>query len=202
VAVTVDATDVLVIGGGPAGLAAAIAARQKGLHAIVADGSEPPIDKPCGEGLMPETLAALRDLGVLADDLGGYPLRGICFVQRHEQVAAAFPKVRGIGIRRTTLHEALVKRARECGVRFLWNTPVRGILPGGAQTSRGLVKAKWIVGADGVGSRVRRWSGLEASRTRSCRYATRRHYAVTPWSEFVEISLHRADGRHCTGPEF
>jgi flavin-dependent dehydrogenase len=39
---TVGATDVFVIGGGPAGLAAAIAARQKGLRAIVADGSAPP----------------------------------------------------------------------------------------------------------------------------------------------------------------
>jgi len=187
VAATVDATDVFVIGGGPAGLAAAIAARQKGLHAIVADGSEPPIDKPCGEGLLPETQAALRDLGISADDLGGYPLRGIRFVQRRDQVAAAFPQGRGIGIRRTTLHEQLVKRARECGVEFLWNTPVSGIVHDGVQTSRGLVNAKWIVGADGSGSRVRRWSGLDATRTRSLRHATRRHYLVTPWTEFVEI---------------
>jgi flavin-dependent dehydrogenase len=154
---------------------------------MVADGSEPPIDKPCGEGLMPETLAALRDLGISANDLGGYPLGGIRFVQRHEQVAAVFPKGRGIGIRRTTLHEALVKRARDCGVQFWWNTPVSGILQRGVQTSRGLVNAKWIIGADGSGSRVRRWSGLEANRARSFRYATRRHYAVTPWSDFVDI---------------
>jgi flavin-dependent dehydrogenase len=187
VAATVDAIDVFVIGGGPAGLAAAIAARQKGFRTIVADGSEPPIDKPCGEGLMPETQAALRDLGISADDLGGYPLRGIRFVQRRDQVAASFPTGRAVGIRRTTLHELLVKRARDCGVQFLWNTPVSGILQGGAQTSRGLVSTKWVVGADGSGSRVRRWAGLEANRGRSFRYATRRHYLVTPWSEFVEI---------------
>jgi menaquinone-9 beta-reductase len=179
--------DVFVIGGGPAGLAAAIAARQKGLHAIVADGSEPPIDKPCGEGLMPETQAALRDLGISADDLGGYAVRGLRFVQRDDQVAAAFPTGRGIGIRRTVLHELLVKRARECGVEFLWNTPVSGIMASGVKTSRGLCKARWIVGADGSGSRVRRWSGLDASHGRSLRHATRRHYRVTPWTEFVEI---------------
>jgi len=184
---TVDATDVFVIGGGPAGLAAAIAARQKGLRAIVADGSAPPIDKPCGEGLMAETQAALGDLGVSAYHLGGYPVRGIRFVQRHDQVAAAFPKGRGIGIRRTILHEMLVKRAGDCGVQFLWNTPVSGILQGGVRTSRGLVDAKWIVGADGSGSRVRRWSGLDANHARSLRHATRRHYLVTPWTEFVEI---------------
>jgi flavin-dependent dehydrogenase len=185
--------DIFVIGGGPAGLAAAIAARQKGLHVIVADGSEPPIDKPCGEGLMPETQVALRDLGISADDLGGYALRGIRFVQRREQVAAAFPKGRGIGIRRTVLHELLVTRARDCGVQFLWNTPVSGIWPGGVQTSRGSINAKWIVGADGSGSRVRRWCGLDANRARSLRHATRRHYLLPPWTEFVEIYW----GRRC-----
>ena len=45
-------TDVLVIGGGPAGLAAALAVRQRGMSVIVADSCAPPIDKPCGEGLM------------------------------------------------------------------------------------------------------------------------------------------------------
>ena len=61
------ATDVFVIGGGPAGLAAAIAARQRGLEVVVADGARPPIDKPCGEGLMPDTLAALAQLGIDLD---------------------------------------------------------------------------------------------------------------------------------------
>src|SRR5713101_7966285 len=55
---------VLVIGGGPAGLAAAIAARMKGFDVAVADGVKPPIDKACGEGLLPGTIAALRELGV------------------------------------------------------------------------------------------------------------------------------------------
>jgi flavin-dependent dehydrogenase len=54
------ATDVFVIGGGPAGLAAAIAARRRGFDVIVADRSEPPIDKACGEGIMPDGVAAAR----------------------------------------------------------------------------------------------------------------------------------------------
>jgi len=45
-------------------LAAAIAARKKGFEVTVADGAKPPIDKACGEGLMPNTLAALRELGI------------------------------------------------------------------------------------------------------------------------------------------
>ena len=50
-----ESTDVLVIGGGPAGLATAIAARMKGFDVTVVDGAKPPIDKACGEGLMPST---------------------------------------------------------------------------------------------------------------------------------------------------
>src|SRR5713226_8386677 len=73
-------TDVLIIGGGPAGLAAAIAAVQKGFKVTVADGAKPPIDKVCGEGLMPNTLAALRELGVEISPRDGQVFRGIRFV--------------------------------------------------------------------------------------------------------------------------
>jgi menaquinone-9 beta-reductase len=59
-----NSTDVFVIGGGPAGLAAAIAVRQQGFRVVVADGAKPPIDKACGEALMPEAIAALEGLGV------------------------------------------------------------------------------------------------------------------------------------------
>ena len=59
--------DLVVVGGGPVGLAAAIAARQRGLEVLLADKSRPPIDKPCGEGVMPEGVSALRALGVQVD---------------------------------------------------------------------------------------------------------------------------------------
>src|SRR5438105_1466880 len=61
----VEETDVFIIGGGPARLAAAIATRRKGFRVTVADGAEPPIDKACGEGLLPDTAAASRELGVI-----------------------------------------------------------------------------------------------------------------------------------------
>ena len=47
-----ESVDVFVVGGGPAGLVTAIAARQQGFSVMVADGSDHPIDKPCGEGLI------------------------------------------------------------------------------------------------------------------------------------------------------
>lgn len=180
-------TDVFVIGGGPAGLAAAIAARQRGLSVTVADGTLPPTDKACGEGMMPETLAGLRELGMNIPPNQGYSFRGICFLENDEQVCAEFPKGAGLGIRRTVLHTWMIRRAMQCGVRMLWQAPVVGITPAGVQLQEEFVPARWIVGADGSSSRVRAWCGLERAKVQEQRFAVRRHYRVEPWSEYVEI---------------
>jgi len=180
-------TDVFVVGGGPAGLVAAIAARTRGFAVTLADGAEPPIDKPCGEGLMPETQAALRELDITPDASDGYEFRGIQFIYGGKQVAADFPEGKGMGLRRPLLHAMLVAKAEQSGVRLLWKTPASAITSEGVQLKSGLLQARWIVGADGGGSRVRRWSGLEATVQRSQRFATRRHYRVQPWSEYMEI---------------
>jgi flavin-dependent dehydrogenase len=184
----VDSTDVFVIGGGPAGLAAAIAARQRGLKVVVADGSKPPIDKPCGEGLMPDSLVALRKLGVKLAPGEGFAVRGINFVDKQTAVTADFPAGRGVGLRRTVLHQRMLDRAATLGVSFLWESPVTGIEPKGARLAgKNFVAARWIVGADGGQSRVRRWAGLGTSNLRHARLTCRGHFAVTPWSECVEI---------------
>jgi flavin-dependent dehydrogenase len=180
-------TDVFVVGGGPAGLVAAMAVRKQGFTVTLADGAAPPIDKPCGEGLMPETQAALRELGITPDSSTGYEFRGIEFIQKSSRFAAKFPNGRGMGLRRPILHATLVANAEKSGVRLLWKTPVTGITPEGVQLKNGLVPARWIVGADGCGSRVRRWSGLETIVQRTQRFASPRHYRVQPWSDYMEI---------------
>jgi flavin-dependent dehydrogenase len=180
-------TDVFIIGGGPVGLAAAIAIREKGFNVTVADGVMPPIDKACGEGLMPDAVAALRMLGVNLEKSDGQAFRGIRFIENQKRVLADFPKGQGIGVRRTVLHEKIVERARACGISLLWNTPVVGISSGGVMLTRGVIAAKWIVGADGSNSRVRRWTGLEAHREHKRRFACRRHFHVKPWSDRAEV---------------
>ena len=158
-----EETDVFVVGGGPAGLAAAIAARQRGLSVTLADGTEPPIDKPCGEGLMPETLEALGALGIRLPAGVGQKFRGIQFIERDLRAAADFPEGLGIGIRRPLLHELLAQKAKESRVRLLWHTPVSGVSAEGVRVAGRVVPARWILGADGSGSRIRKWNGLEAS---------------------------------------
>lgn len=180
-------TDVLVIGGGPAGLAAAIAVRKKGFEVTVADGAKPPIDKACGEGLMPNTIKALRELGIVIRPSEGRIFRGLRFLDGRTEVEANFPGTRGIGVRRTILHQKMLERAHECGVSLRWNTPVSGLTPSGAIVGGRAIRARWVIGADGIHSRVRRWSGLEFASARGARFAQRRHYCVKPWTDCVEI---------------
>ncbi len=182
-----EGTGVLVIGGGPAGLAAAIAARMKGFEVTLADGAKPPIDKVCGEGLMPGTLRALRELGVAIVPGDGQVFRGIRFVDSVSTVEANFSGASGFGMRRTILHQKMVERAEECGVTLLWNTPVAGLSSEGAILGDKIMKPKWIVGADGIHSRVRRWIGLDSSPRLEKRFAQRRHFRVKPWTDCMEI---------------
>jgi flavin-dependent dehydrogenase len=180
-------TDVFVIGGGPAGLAAAIAARRRGFDVTVADCSVPPMDKACGEGIMPDGLDAAHSLGLDLEVDGAQHFRGIRFCERGAAVEAAFPKGFGLGLRRTTLHRLMVDRAAEAGVRLAWGVRITGICEEGVHADGGLVRARWIVGADGGQSPVRRWANLDACVHESRRFGFRRHFAVAPWSEFMEI---------------
>jgi menaquinone-9 beta-reductase len=182
------ATDVFIIGGGPAGLAAAIAARQRGLTVVVADGSRPPIDKPCGEGLMPDGRAALAQLGISVPEEDSRPFRGISFVSSGLRAQAIFPdNAFGVGVRRTVLHSLMVERAKSAGVSFLWSTPVTGLHPDGVMLGKQVVRSRWVVGADGGHSLVRRWAGLDCFRCNRTRFAFRRHYRITHWTDCMEI---------------
>jgi menaquinone-9 beta-reductase len=180
-------TDVFIVGGGPVGLAAAIAMRMKGFEVCVADGVKPPIDKACGEGLMPDSIEALGALGVEVGEADGQPFRGIRFIESACSVDASFPGGKGIGVRRTVLHQKLASRAADCGVSMLWNTPVTGICVEGVAVKGGVVGAKWIIGADDSNSRVRKWAGLEAHREHKRRFALRRHFQLKPWTDCMEV---------------
>lgn len=177
-------TDLLVIGGGPAGLATAIRARLAGLDATVLDRFHPPIDKACGEGLMPDAVARLREIGV---EPRGSVIRGIRYVDGDLTAEGVFPQTGGLGVRRVDLHEALVRRAEEVGVELRWGVSARGLDGDGVVTDEGTFRARWIVGADGLLSRVRLWAGLAGEPGPLRRFGVRRHFALTPWTDCVEV---------------
>lgn len=174
----------------------AIAARQRGLRVAVADGRQPPIDKACGEGLMPDGLASLERLGLQLPVSEAYRFRGIRFLSRELSTDASFPVGSfGLAARRTVLHRVMTERAAQVGTELLWGAAVTGISADGVNVGKDFVRARWIIGADGSNSRVRRWAGLEAGYRPRLRYAFRRHYRVAPWTEHMEVHW----GKRCQG---
>ena len=176
-------TDVLVVGGGPVGLAAAIEARLAGLTVTVIEPRAGSIDKACGEGLMPGALPLLARLGV---DPEGMPLLGVSYRAGSRHADHLFRSGSGRGVRRTTLHAALTARAAQLGVER-HEARVDSI----AQDSTGVtvagVRGRWLLGADGLHSTVRRAAGLERPAHGSRRFGLRRHYAIAPWSSLIEV---------------
>jgi flavin-dependent dehydrogenase len=183
----VSDTDVFIAGAGPAGLAAAISAAAAGFSVNVADALRPPINKACGEGLMPDSIAVLSRLGVTLADSESYCFRGIRFVGEKHSADAFFPAGPGRGVRRTRLSELMVARAAALGVRFHWQTTVRGLVENEVVLSNGRIRARWIIGADGHHSTVRQLANLDARNVRSQRIGLRQHFRIAPWSEMVEV---------------
>jgi flavin-dependent dehydrogenase len=144
---------------------------------------------------MPDGIAAARALGLdlagVWNGTAGHPFRGIRFCDPGASVQADFPSGDALGIRRIDLHRIMVEQAMACGVRLSWGTPIAGISSEGvhARDRDGgrLVRARWIVGADGSLSPVRRWAGLDAAHRESRRYGFRRHYRVAACGEYMEV---------------
>ena len=179
--------DVLVVGGGPAGLASAIASAQKGFRVTVADSRKPPINKPCGEGLLPQAVESLERLGVRLDPSLGHPFEGFRFVDASNSVSARMPRGRALGLRRTILHQLLIERAEECGVELFWGARVSDFEANAARMDGKRVPFQYLIGADGQNSAVRSVARLGPRWTIERRFGFRRHYAVAPWTNLVEV---------------
>jgi menaquinone-9 beta-reductase len=186
--------DLAVVGGGPVGLAVAIEARMAGLTVRVIEPRALPIDKACGEGLMPGAVRALDQLGV---DPAGRAFAGIAYVGESSRVEHRFTSGPGRGVRRTVLHEALGVRADELGVMRTDGKAVQLTQNRDQVTVSGEfgeLTARWLVGADGLHSTVRRLAALAGREQRASarRYGVRRHFQVAPWSDLVEVHWTRA----------
>jgi flavin-dependent dehydrogenase len=175
--------DLLVVGGGPAGLATAIHGARAGLEVAVVERRSGPIDKACGEGLMPHTVRQLDRLDVHPE---GRPFRGVSYTDGVRQVNAPFRFGAGRGVARTELHGALFDVAKNVGVLMI-HEQVGEICQDATSVSAGQLRARYLVAADGLHSPIRRSLGLEQASPGPRRWGIRRHVQIAPWSDFVEV---------------
>jgi flavin-dependent dehydrogenase len=185
------ARDVVVVGGGPAGTAAAVFLRQRGHDVLLLDEARFPRDKVCGEGVSPEAWRLLAAMGA-ADDvraLRPHPLRGMeltspdgtCFRGTYRDAADT-----GFAARRLDLDACLLAAARRCGVEVREGTRAGALIRrdgrvSGVLASNGAgdtpIEARLVVAADGRRSMVARQLGLLREHRRLRKYAVRGYWS-------------------------
>jgi menaquinone-9 beta-reductase len=209
-------TDVLIIGGGPGGLAAGVALATCGLRVLLCERQRLPADQLCGEGLMPGGVVSLQQLGVASHlrEADYHPFTGIRYHSpRGRSAAAEFAEGPGWGMRRSCLSAALLARTGDYPNLTIWDEvsakPVERhqdylLASAGARQ----VRARLLIGADGRNSTVRRWARLEG-RSWHRRWGAGRHFQLRPWSNKVEVywgagleAYVTPCGRDCVGVVF
>ena len=159
-----DAADVLIVGGGPAGSACAWALRDAGLDVAVIDQARFPRDKVCAGWITPEVLASLEvDPGEYARERVLQPIRafrvGLLAGPDRLRTATdiAYPDVVSYGVRRLEFDDFLLRRAR---ARLLTGEPLRGLARAGkGWLANDTIRAAVLVGAGGHACPVARALG-------------------------------------------
>jgi flavin-dependent dehydrogenase len=203
-----SATDILVLGAGPAGSALAAHLARAGFAVTLADRKAFPRPKPCGEFLSPACAPYLAELGVAGDlaaagmiEVEGMRLHGFgrLALGRFRPVAAAGRR-HGFGVRREVLDHLLVQQAIRAGARFLPRTAFGGLLRGADGAVAGAVlrpadggelpvRARFVVGADGVRSHVARALGVQRRLGWLDRFALTTHFDGVPRLPTAEVHL-------------
>jgi len=204
------ARDVIVVGGGPAGSAAAAMLKQRGHDVLLFDEARFPRDKICGESVSPEAWRLLAELGAdgAVRALSPHPLRGMavtapdgtCF--RGDYRGASCP---GFAVRREQLDRILLDRAREAGVEVREGLRATGLLQRagvveGVTTVNGsgpeATRARLVIGADGRRSVVARRLGLLREHRRLRKFAVRGYWEGMQGLE-ERGEMHGGGGGYC-----
>jgi flavin-dependent dehydrogenase len=175
--------DLLVAGGGPAGLATAILGARAGLEVVVIERRQGVVDKACGEGLMPHTIAQLSSLGV---DPPGKSFHGITYVDGEHRVTGRFRGGAGRGVRRTALHAGLLNAATAAGVH-IEHEDIGPVIQTTTSVRCNGFQTRYLAAADGLHSPIRAALGLSRASGGARRWGIRRHHVMAPWSDCVEV---------------
>ena len=181
--------DLIVIGGGSAGMAAAIYAAICQKKVLVFDAAGPSFDKPCGEGLLPSAIWALDRLGVKIPE--SRKLTGVKYVTDVGRTACAdFPPSHGArGVRRRLLRNAMWQRALDLGVNII-QAPSHLVQISTEEVVVNNIKGAYLCIATGANRRILQDCGFACSdqtNKENIRFGMRRHLNAKPWSDFVEV---------------
>jgi geranylgeranyl reductase family protein len=168
----VSEADVVVVGAGPAGVAAAVTLARRGAAVVVLDKARFPRDKICGDGLTTNALRRLQALGVDPVAVRSWqPIRqAIVRVPDGRQATFRLPDggLYAAAARRLDLDAELVRAARRAGATVLEEASVRGVeLEAGGETvavtAEGgcRVRGRYVIAADGMWSPLRKHLGLD-----------------------------------------
>ena len=124
--------DVVVVGAGPAGAAAAITLAEAGRRVVVVDKARFPRDKICGDGLTTGALRLLEELGVRPEAVGSWMPVSDIHVGGPAGHTVTFPLPRDRGqyavvARRVDVDHALVERTRAAGAEVVEDASVTAI---------------------------------------------------------------------------
>ena len=210
------AADVIVVGAGPAGAAAAYALARSGVDVLLLERSRFPRDKTCGDGVAPHAVDILRDMGVTFDRFDGCARKtygGLISGPGGGWFSAEPP--RGAGgarleswiVPRMVLDAHIASAAVKAGAVLRESTTVTGLIRergsiAGVEVSDGVrvrqIRARVVIGADGAHSAVARALGLRENGPRHIGYALRGYYdGITGLRDDME--LHYFDGRLLPG---
>ena len=209
-------TDVLVVGGGPAGASTAARLASAGRDVTLVERGEPSRAKTCGDALSPPALRELAELGVDPLTLGAHAVDGLRFVRDEQVVRLPWPEAdgyprHGAVLRRARLDQHLRDLAADAGAHVLYGheatSPLveRGFVRGATVVSEAgatQVRSRFLVVADGANSRFGRTLGTTRERAWPYGVATRTYFtsprSAEPW---MEVTLGPADpnGRSITG---
>jgi menaquinone-9 beta-reductase len=161
--------DLLVVGGGPAGAAAAIRGAAAGLSVVVCDKASFPRDKTCGDGLTTSALRLLERLGLDPPAVDGWqPVDDIVIRSPSGRVVELPLPEDGLFAAvapRATLDAALLEVAAKEGADVRQGAALEALQSNGAgiaATAGGeTITARYVVAADGMYSTVRRLTGAE-----------------------------------------
>ena len=198
-------TDVLVVGAGPGGSAAAYHLARHGVDVTVIDKAAFPREKVCGDGLTPRSVKAIQDMGVDTDDPRFEKVIGLRTHARRTTIQLPWPDLTsfppfGLVMPRDGFDHLLVQRAVKAGANLLERTEaiapvvaegyVRGATvraTGERDEEPGTIRARYVLAADGAASRFATPVGVTRDTSRPLGIAARRYFRIDyhpgPWIE-------------------